>query len=140
MPRAHQVIDPRIAARIKELRDKAKLHLASQEFSEALSCLDLAIDLNSSSYKLYRLRSIAHGCLQDYEDAAGDADRVIQLAPHIMDGYYHKGFARFNLKQFAEAAHAFQEGLKLNPADKAMRQGYWDSVNLLSQTRASAGE
>lgn len=25
-------------------------------------------------------------------------------------------------------AHAFQEGLKLNPADKVLRQGFWDAV------------
>lgn len=40
--------------------------------------------------QLYRLRSIAHACLQDYQLSAADADRVIHLAPHIMDGYYHK--------------------------------------------------
>jgi len=33
-------------------------------------------------------------------------------------------------------AHAFQEGLKLNPADKVLKQGFWDAVSLLSQTRA----
>ena len=33
-----------------------------------------------------------------------------------------QGFALFNLKQYAEAAHAFQEGLKLSPADKVLRQ------------------
>jgi hypothetical protein len=45
-------IDPRIEKRIEELRARAKVHLSQQEFQEALSCLDLAIDLNSSSYKV----------------------------------------------------------------------------------------
>lgn len=36
----------------------------------------------------------------------------------------------------APQAHAFQEGLKLNPADKVMKQGFWDAIGLLSQTRA----
>ncbi|KAF5841381.1 hypothetical protein DUNSADRAFT_13249, partial [Dunaliella salina] len=129
-------VDPRIQARIKSLRSKAKVHLSQQEYQDALSCLDLAIDLDSSSYKLYRLRSIAYSCLKDYEGSAADANRVIQLAPHIMDGFYHKGFALFNMKQYAEAAHAFQEGLKLNPADKVLKQGFWDAISLLSQTRA----
>ncbi|GFH18098.1 protein STIP1, partial [Haematococcus lacustris] len=62
----------------------------------------------------------------------------MQLAPHIMDGYYHKGFALFNLHDYAGAAHAFQEGLKLNPADKVLRQGFWDAVGLLSQNRSAA--
>ncbi len=39
---------------VLQLRERAKAHLATQEFAEALSCLDLAIDLNSSSYKVMR--------------------------------------------------------------------------------------
>ena len=35
-----------------QLKASAKSHLGLQEFSEALSCLDLAIDLNTSSYKV----------------------------------------------------------------------------------------
>mmetsp|Transcript_5040 Transcript_5040/g.10937 ORF Transcript_5040/g.10937 Transcript_5040/m.10937 type:complete len:162 (-) Transcript_5040:659-1144(-) len=135
-----KTIDPRIELRIKELRNKAKGHLTQQEYVEALSCLDLAIDLNTSSYKLYRLRSIAHACLGDYRGSAADAEKVIDLAPTIMDGYYHKGFALFNLKQYAEAAHAFQEGLKLNPADKVLRQGFWDAISLVSQSRTEANQ
>ena len=34
---------------------------------------------------------------------AADSEKVIELAPNIMDGYYHKGFALFNLKQYSEA-------------------------------------
>lgn len=49
------------------------------------------------------MRSIALSCLQQYERAAADADRVMELAPHIMDGYYHKGFALFHLKDYAGA-------------------------------------
>ncbi|PNH08038.1 Protein STIP1 [Tetrabaena socialis] len=127
--------DPRIEAKINALRRKAKDHLSIKEFNEALQCLDLAIDLHSTSYKLYRMRSIALTCLHEYDRAAADADRVMELAPHIMDGYYHKGFALFHLKDYAAAAHAFQEGLKLNPTDKTLRQGFWDAIALVSQSR-----
>jgi hypothetical protein len=55
-------IDPRIAKRIEELRARAKVHLSQQEFQEALSCLDLAIDLNSSSYKVSNVAGSAAVC------------------------------------------------------------------------------
>mmetsp|Transcript_15768 Transcript_15768/g.40360 ORF Transcript_15768/g.40360 Transcript_15768/m.40360 type:complete len:80 (-) Transcript_15768:89-328(-) len=55
------------------------------------------------------------------------------MAPHVSDGYYHKGFALYHLRKFSEAAKAFQEGLNLNPQDRALRQGFWDAVTLLSQ-------
>jgi hypothetical protein len=34
---------------------------------------------------------------------AEDADQVIGLAPNVMDGYHHKGFALFNMRKFDEA-------------------------------------
>jgi tetratricopeptide (TPR) repeat protein len=49
---------------------------------------------------------------------AADADKIIELAPHLMDGYYHKGYALFNLKEFSAAAYEFQQGLELNPNDQ----------------------
>jgi hypothetical protein len=36
------------------------------------------------------MRSIALACLQQYERAAADADRVVELAPHITDGHYSR--------------------------------------------------
>ncbi|GIL62594.1 hypothetical protein Vafri_16759 [Volvox africanus] len=96
-------IDPRIEQKIHELRRKSKEHLSTKQFEEALRCLDIAIELHSTSYKLYRMRSIALACLQQYERAAADADRVVELAPHLMDGHYHKGFALFHLKDYAGA-------------------------------------
>ncbi|GIL90336.1 hypothetical protein Vretifemale_17970 [Volvox reticuliferus] len=121
-----------------QLRRKAKEHLSTKQFEEALRCLDIAIELHSTSYKLYRMRSIALACLHQYERAAADADRVVELAPHIMDGHYHKGFALFHLKDYAGAAHAFQQGLKLNPTDKTLRQGFWDAIALVSQSRTDS--
>lgn len=40
-----------------QLKASAKSHLGLQEFSEALSCLDLAIDLHTSSYKVRSSRA-----------------------------------------------------------------------------------
>uniref|UniRef100_A0A7R9YZ41 Uncharacterized protein n=1 Tax=Chlamydomonas euryale TaxID=1486919 RepID=A0A7R9YZ41_9CHLO len=128
--------DARIEQRISTLKENAKSHLTKSEYSEALSCLDLAIDLNMSSFKLYRLRAITHACLGNYRGVAEDANKVIELAPTIMDGYYHKGYALFNLKEYSDAAKAFQQGLRLHPNDKVLRQGFWDSIALVSQSRS----
>ncbi len=32
-------------------------------------------------------------------------------------------------------AHAFQAGLQLSPNDKVLRQGFWDAISLISQSR-----
>lgn len=85
--------------------------------------------------QLYRLRSLANACLDEFEQSVRDADHVIDLAPSCADGYYHKGCALYNLRDYAGAAHAFEEGLRLNPTDRILRQAFWDSVTLLTNGR-----
>ncbi|KAF6257351.1 hypothetical protein COO60DRAFT_1701857 [Scenedesmus sp. NREL 46B-D3] len=121
--------------RIQQLRAAAKQALLRHKFLEARHILDEAVSLHPDSYKLHRLRCVASACLGDYEAALEDAEVVIDLIPSMSSGYYHKGFALHQLHDYAGAAHAFQQGLELNPTDKIMRQGFWDAVNLLSQDR-----
>eukprot|EP00873_Tetraselmis_striata_P013263 jgi/Tetstr1/433527/TSEL_022795.t1 len=116
-----------------QLRLRGKQALTNRQFEAAQRFLSDAIVLSPKSYKLYRLRSVAHACCHDYASSFDDACIVIQMAPHVSDGYYHKGFALYHLRKFSEAAKAFQEGLNLNPQDRALRQGFWDAVTLLSQ-------
>ena len=125
-----------------QLRHQAKDHLLKKQYDTALERLDTAIDLDSGSYKLFRLRAICHACLGDFASSCLDADKVITFTPNSSDGYYHKGFALFNLRRYSEAAHVFQLGLKLNPGDAILKQGFWDSVALVSQKRTdtSIGE
>lgn len=128
-------LDPVTEKKVSALRQKAKTALVNQKFEEARDYLDEAIVFQPYSYKLYRLRSIASASLQDFSLALADANHVISLAPNITDGWYHKGYALYNMKQYGDAAHAFQEGLKLNPTDKVLRQGFWDAITLVSQSR-----
>ena len=125
-----------------QLRHRAKDFLIKKRYDDALECLDTAIDLDSGSYKLFRLRAVCHACMGDFANSCLDAEKVILLTPNSTDGYYHKGFALFNLRRYSEAAHVFQQGLKINPGDAILKQGFWDSVGSVSQRRTdtSIGE
>mmetsp|Transcript_19506 Transcript_19506/g.26979 ORF Transcript_19506/g.26979 Transcript_19506/m.26979 type:complete len:154 (-) Transcript_19506:210-671(-) len=120
---------------VQQLKTEAKAALARQDFEGARDILTEAIRLRRDSHKLFRLRSVAWACMQEYQNSLDDAEMVINLQPHSTDGYYHKGFALYHQKNYSDAAHAFQEGLKLNPSDRVLRQGFWDAVTLLSQHR-----
>mmetsp|Transcript_31135 Transcript_31135/g.37682 ORF Transcript_31135/g.37682 Transcript_31135/m.37682 type:complete len:152 (-) Transcript_31135:273-728(-) len=120
---------------VQQLKTEGKAALARHDFEGARDVLSQAIALNASSHKLFRLRSVAYACLQEYTASLEDAEKVISLQPNSTDGYYHKGFALYHQKDYSGAAHAFQEGLKLNPSDRVLRQGFWDAVTLLSQHR-----
>ena len=181
--------------------------------------------------QFYRLRCIAYSCLSAYDQALNDAERVIELQPKQVDGWYHKGFALYHLRDYQGAvrwpapffelcfcetgacwggilkgclvgvviggfgegapkglrcslagergstrphsvhlrgpsltpsrlpsapppipppcaapahpqAHAFQAALRICPSDMVLRQGFWDSMTLMSQARgpgAAAG-
>lgn len=60
----------------------------------------LAVPSATSFHFPCRLRAAA--------SPAADAERVVELAPHLMDGYYHKGFALYHLKQYAAAVRKGQ--------------------------------
>mmetsp|Transcript_1576 Transcript_1576/g.2721 ORF Transcript_1576/g.2721 Transcript_1576/m.2721 type:complete len:159 (-) Transcript_1576:141-617(-) len=120
---------------VQLLKVEGKAALARQDFECARDVLSEAISIRADSHKLYRLRSVAYACLQEYENSLMDAEKVIALQPNSTEGYYHKGFALYHLKKYAGAAHSFQEGLNLNPSDRVLRQGFWDAVTLLSQHR-----
>ncbi|KAK9816550.1 hypothetical protein WJX72_001812 [[Myrmecia] bisecta] len=129
--------DSEAVKQVTQLRAQAKHALVRHNFEEAREILTHALELDPGSYKLHRLRSVANACLQDYDSSLQDAEVVITTMPHSTDGYYHKGFALYHKHDYAGAAHAFQEGLKLNPADRVLRQGFWDAITLLSQHRRS---
>lgn len=120
------------------LRSQAKHLLVRQKFGEAAELLTQALRLSPESYKLYRLRSLAHACLHDYDASLQDSEVLIRLKPRSPDGYYHKGYALYHKDDFAGAAHEFQNALEFSPWDRILRQGFWDAMTLMSQCRSTA--
>ncbi len=110
--------------------------MAKERHADALLDLNAALELTPGSYKLHRLRSMVHACLENFEKSLEDAERVIALQPASTDGYYHKGYALYKMRDFVAAAATFNEGLKLNPIDKSLTQGFWDALTLLHQQKA----
>lgn len=120
------------------LRSQAKHLLVRQKFGEAAELLCEALRLTPESYKLYRLRSLAHACLHEYDASLRDAEELIRLRPSSPDGYYHKGYALYHKDDFAGAAYEFQRALGFSPCDRILRQGFWDAMTLMSQCRSNA--
>ena len=94
--------------------------MAKERHSDALLDLNAALELTPGSYKLHRLRSMVHACLENFEKSRK---------------YYHKGYALYKMRDFVAAAATFNEGLKLNPIDKSLSQGFWDALTLLHQQK-----
>jgi len=97
-----------LEAKAAQLRLRGKQALASHQFELACELLTDAISLCPESYKLHRLRSVAYAALHDYSSALSDAETVIELAPTVSDGYYHKGYALYHMRKFSQAVRAPQ--------------------------------
>ncbi len=63
----------------------------------------------------------------DLENALADASMAVKLNPLFPLGYYCKGKALHELKQFSEATAAFQDGLLILPEDALLLEG-WDCL------------
>jgi Flp pilus assembly protein TadD len=53
--------------------------------------------------------------LVDYPDADKWLTKMLEWAPNDSEGWYYLGRTKYNENRFAEAVHAFQECLKLDP-------------------------
>ena len=88
-----------------------------------------------SMHLLYSNRSAAHLALQSFPAALADADRVTQLKPEWAKGHFRRGAALEGLLQFQEAADAYTEGLKCDPADPTLRKSSAELAALLSELK-----
>lgn len=93
-----------------------------------------AIELDPTNHVLYSNRSGAYASLKDYQKALDDATKTTEIKPDWAKGWGRKGAAQHGLGDLVGAKDAFEEALKLDPANAQAQQG------LQSVTRAIEAE
>jgi len=78
---------------------------------------------------LYSNRSAANANEGRFYESVADADKVIELQPSWAKGYSRKGLALFFLRNFDAALEAYREGLKLEPENEVLKNGYEQVMN-----------
>ncbi|UPR02081.1 TPR repeat domain-containing protein [Chloropicon primus] len=116
---------------IIELRRKAKSRIQREEFSEALSLLDTCIALSPRSANLFRLRCLCFSRLGMHEKALQDALVIKELKPNSCTSGFHLGSALYGVGDYSSAAKAFQQGLEINPHDRALRDGFRNALTMI---------
>ena len=127
----------------KELAQAAKAAgnaaFSSGDYAAAVRHFTDAISHDPTDAIFFSNRSGAYASLSQPQQALDDAERCIQLNPAFIKGHSRKGQALFTLGRYADAKAAYEDGLKVDPANAALKESL-DQVEVkLSAPSGGAG-
>ena len=105
-----------------ELKTQAGEEFKKNNFLGAVDLFTQAIQLSPSDHTLYSNRSAAYEKIQQFDLAISDAEKCISLKPDWFQGYRRKGIALEASGKTEEAKAAYEEGLKVDPTNEALKQ------------------
>eukprot|EP00921_Rhytidocystis_pertsovi_P011057 GHVQ01017816.1.p1 GENE.GHVQ01017816.1~~GHVQ01017816.1.p1 ORF type:complete len:549 (-),score=83.33 GHVQ01017816.1:1872-3518(-) len=106
-----------------EQKEKGNQLFKSANFDEAVAAFTAAIEANPGDHVLYSNRSGAYASLHKYKEALQDAEKCVKLKPDWPKGYSRKGLALHNLGKSDEAETTYNQGLKIDPNNAALKDG-----------------
>ena len=113
--------------RIRNLTKPCK-YLALWEFRHwTLTCssekFTKAIEIEPQNHVLYSNRSGAYASKRDFDEALEDANKTTEIKPDWAKGWGRKGAALHGTGDLVGAKDAFEEALKLDPANSQAKSG-----------------
>lgn len=90
---------------------------------EAIDAYTKAIECDGTQHVFYSNRSAAYLSQGDGTNALADANKCIEINGTWAKGYTRKGAALHSLKKYDEAKEAYNEGLKIDPANAGLKSG-----------------
>lgn len=120
--KASSSTEPSDKDKAKELKEKGNDHFKRREFQEALECYSEAAALTKYDASIWLNRSLANRMLENYDDAALDAEIAMEIEPSNPKASYNRALALKAKGNFDGAKEAINKGLKKNPDNKALAQ------------------
>ncbi|MCJ1223816.1 Hsp90 cochaperone [Toensbergia leucococca] len=105
------------------LKAEGNKAFAAKKFDEAIEKFSQAIELEPNNHVLYSNRSGAYASLKDFDKALEDAEKTIEIKPDWAKGWGRKGSALHGTGDLLSANDAFEEALKLDPANAQAKSG-----------------
>ena len=101
--------------------NRAAAFLAIGDCQNALKDANEAIRLDPDA-KNHSLRADIHKAMKKYDDSVNDYSMAIRLEPAEADHYIDRGSVRCRLCDFKQATSDFEEALRLDPGNKAVKE------------------
>jgi tetratricopeptide (TPR) repeat protein len=89
--------------------------IGSRDAELALDYCNRAMAVDDQHELMFNNRCCAYLQLSEFEEAICDANRCIELAPKIPNGYYLLAVAKISLNQYDEAIRLLDKAISLNP-------------------------
>ncbi|MCJ1353003.1 MAG: Hsp90 cochaperone [Icmadophila ericetorum] len=105
------------------LKAEGNKAFAAKNFQEAIEKFTQAIELEPTSHVLYSNRSGAYASLKRFNEALEDASKCTEIKPDWAKGWGRKGTALHGTGDLVGAKDAFDEALKLEPANAQSKSG-----------------
>ncbi|KAK3136128.1 hypothetical protein QOZ80_5BG0428480 [Eleusine coracana subsp. coracana] len=90
-----------------------------------------AISIDPLDATLFANRSVCFLRLEEGESALMDAQRCRMMRPRWAKAWYRQGAALSLLKRYKEAAHSFEEALKLDPASDEIKNAHREAMQAM---------
>jgi len=121
----------------QEAKARGNKDFQAGNFEEAVKHYTDAIELDANDHVFYSNRSACLSSLNRYDEALSDANKCIELKPDFAKAYSRKGAALHGAGKLQEATAAYEEGLKVDPNNAALKQGMTD-VRAAGDTQGQA--
>ncbi|KAL9132199.1 MAG: hypothetical protein Q9217_000003 [Psora testacea] len=105
------------------LKTEGNKAFAEKKFDEAIEKFSKALEVEPSNHVLYSNRSGAYASKKEFERALEDANRTTEIKPDWAKGWGRKGAALHGTGDLIGAKDAFEEALKLDPANTQAKSG-----------------
>ena len=100
---------------VEILRTKAQLAYSSQQYSEALSLLEVALQKDSRDLLSLYYRGLTHARLREYEPALADLKQVMGAGADYPSLPYELGMVAFHKEDYVQAVSALERALNAQP-------------------------
>jgi small glutamine-rich tetratricopeptide repeat-containing protein alpha len=130
--------DKEAAAEAKKMEGNAAV--TAKDYKLAVSLYGDAIQLSPqgpNSHIYYTNRAAAHCYLKDYEAAARDCERSVQLDPLYVKAYSRLGLAYFFMNKYDKAVEAYERAVELEPDTKALKDSLRQAQQKLDERKVA---